>query len=89
VLTSAFNWSWIFYINVPVGLTVLAVTPWLLYESRADLGHRNFDLPGAASITGGLMVLVYAMTRAAQHGWITSETISLLVASALLIVALS
>jgi EmrB/QacA subfamily drug resistance transporter len=84
-LTSAFNWSWIFYINVPVGLTVLAVTPWLLKESRAELGHRSFDLPGAASITGGLMVLVYAMTHAAQHGWVTSETIGLLAASALLI----
>src|SRR5438046_771178 len=68
-LTSALSWSWIFYINVPVGMAVLAVTPWLVKESRADLDHRHFDLPGAASITSGLMVLVYAMTRAAQHGW--------------------
>ena len=41
----------------------------LLRESRADLGHRHFDFAGAASITGGLMLLVYAMTRATQHGW--------------------
>ena len=85
-LTSAFSWSWIFFVNVPVGLLVLGVTPWLLEESRADLGHRRFDLPGAASITGGLMVLVYAMTHAAQHGWVTSETIGLLVLAAALIV---
>src|SRR5213078_4183195 len=63
-LTSAFSWSWIFFINIPVGLTVLAVTPWLLRESRAALDHRYFDTAGAASITSGLMVLVYAMTHA-------------------------
>jgi EmrB/QacA subfamily drug resistance transporter len=85
-LTSAFSWSWIFFINVPVGLIVLAVTPWLLRESRAQLDHRHFDTAGAASITGGLMLLVYAMTRATQHGWATTETIGLLAASAALIV---
>jgi EmrB/QacA subfamily drug resistance transporter len=85
-LTSALSWSWIFFINVPVGIVVLAVTPWLLRESRADLQHRHFDFAGAASITGGLMVLVYAMTRAAQHGWGTAESIGLLAASAALIV---
>ena len=68
-LTSALSWSWIFFINVPVGIAVIAVTPWLLRESRAGLEHRHFDFAGAASITGGLMLLVYAMTRAAQHGW--------------------
>ena len=85
-LTSAFNWSWIFFINVPVGLLVLGLSPVLLRESRADLDHRHFDSAGAASITGGLMVLVYAMTRATQHGWVTAETIGLLVAAAVLIV---
>jgi EmrB/QacA subfamily drug resistance transporter len=86
-LTSALSWSWIFFINIPVGVLVLGVTPWLLRESRADLQHRTFDLAGAASITGGLMMLVYAMTRATQHGWVTAETIGLLAGSALLVVA--
>jgi EmrB/QacA subfamily drug resistance transporter len=85
-LTSSLSWSWIFFINVPVGLLVLAVTPWLLRESRADLRHHHFDMAGAASITGGLMLLVYAMTRATQHGWGTPETIGLLAASAALVV---
>ena len=84
-LTSWLGWSWIFFINVPVGLLVLALSPVLLRESRADLGHRKFDLAGAASVTSGLMILVYALTRAAQHGWATTETIGLLTASALLI----
>src|SRR5436309_8724636 len=86
-LTSAFSWSWIFFINVPAGAIVLAVTPWLLRESRANLDHRHFDTAGAASITGGLMLLVYALTRASQHGWATAETIGLLAASAALVVA--
>jgi EmrB/QacA subfamily drug resistance transporter len=86
-LTSALSWSWIFFINVPVGLAVMAVSPWLLRESRANLNHRHFDTAGAASITGGLMLLVYALTRASQHGWVTAETIGLLAASAALIVA--
>ena len=86
-LTSAFSWSWIFFINVPAGLIVLAAVPFVLRESRANLDHRHFDAAGAVSITGGLMLLVYAMTRAAQHGWINAETIGLLAASAGLIVA--
>jgi EmrB/QacA subfamily drug resistance transporter len=86
-LTSSLSWSWIFFINVPAGALVLAVSPWLLDESRADLAHRHFDFAGAASITSGLMVLVYAMTRATQHGWATGTTVGLLAASAALIVA--
>jgi EmrB/QacA subfamily drug resistance transporter len=84
-LTSALSWSWIFFINVPVGIAVIALSPVLLRESRADLGHRKFDFAGAASITAGLMLLVYALTRATQHGWATATTIGLLVASAALI----
>jgi EmrB/QacA subfamily drug resistance transporter len=86
-LTSGLSWSWIFFINVPVGILVIALSPWLLRESRAGLSHRTFDFAGAASITGGLMLLVYAMTRATQHGWGTGETIGLLAGSAALILA--
>src|ERR671938_44777 len=84
-LTSALSWSWIFFINVPVGALVLGLSPWLLRESRADLRHRHFDFAGAATITGGLMLLVYGMTRATQHGWGTAETIGLLAGSGVLI----
>jgi EmrB/QacA subfamily drug resistance transporter len=87
VLTSYLSWSWIFFINVPVGIAVMAVTPFLVRESRAELDHRYFDFAGAASITSGLMVLVYAMTRATQHGWTTSSSIILLAISGALIVA--
>src|SRR5207302_4816880 len=50
------------------------------------LDDRHFDTAGATSITGGLMLLVYALTHASQHGWATTETIGLLAASAALVV---
>jgi EmrB/QacA subfamily drug resistance transporter len=87
VLTSAFSWPWIFFVNVPIGAAVIAVSPSLLRESRADLPGRYFDVAGAATITSGLMLLVYGMTRATQHGWSAPETIALLAASAVLITA--
>jgi EmrB/QacA subfamily drug resistance transporter len=87
LLVSALDWSWIFFINVPVGVAVLAVSPFLLRESRAELDHRYFDTAGAVSITSGLMLLVYGLTRASQHGWSTPETIGLLASSAALIIA--
>jgi EmrB/QacA subfamily drug resistance transporter len=87
LLTSALSWSWIFFVNVPAGAIVLVLTPFLLRESRADLNHRYFDTSGAVSITGGLMLLVYALTRASQHGWATATTAGLLAAAAALVVA--
>jgi EmrB/QacA subfamily drug resistance transporter len=87
VLTSYLSWSWVFFINIPVGVAAIALTPLLLQESRAGLANRHFDLPGAASITGGLMLLVYATTRATTDGWGTSTTIALLAGAAGLVLA--
>jgi MFS family permease len=87
VLTSYLSWSWIFFVNLPFGVAILAVSPWLLQESRAALGHRHFDVLGATSITAGLMLLVYAITRASQHGWSNGVTVGLLATAAALIAA--
>jgi EmrB/QacA subfamily drug resistance transporter len=87
ILTSYVHWSWVFFINVPVAAAVIGLTPWVLQESRAETTHRHFDLAGAASITAGLMLLVYAMTRAAQDGWGSSSTIELLAVAAFLVAA--
>jgi EmrB/QacA subfamily drug resistance transporter len=86
VLTSYLGWSWIFFINVPVGAAAIALAPVLLRESRADhLQHRHFDLAGAASVTGGLMLLVYALTRATTDGWSSPVTLGLLGGAAALV----
>jgi len=87
VLTSYLHWSWIFFINVPVGIAAIALAPVVLRDSRADLEHRHFDVTGAAAITSGLMLLVYAMTRAASDGWGTTTTAGLLAGSIALILA--
>src|SRR5512132_150492 len=87
LLTSYLSWSWIFFINVPVGLSAIALTPVLLRESRADLPHRHFDVPGAASVTAGLMLLVYATTRAAGYGWGAPTTLALFGSAAASLVA--
>jgi EmrB/QacA subfamily drug resistance transporter len=87
VLTSYLSWSWIFFINVPVGVAAIALAPLLLQESNAGLGHRHFDVPGATSITAGLMLLVYATTRATSEGWGAGTTIGLLAGAAALVLA--
>jgi EmrB/QacA subfamily drug resistance transporter len=87
VLTSYLSWSWIFFINFPVGVAAIALTPWLLRDSRADVPHRHFDFAGAASVTAGLMLLVYALTRATSDGWGSGTTLALLSGSAALVLA--
>src|SRR5256885_7498733 len=87
VLTSYLSWSWIFFINVPVGLAAIALTPVLLQESWAEVAHRHFDFAGAASVTAGLMILVYAMTRATTDGWGAPLTLVLIAVSATLVVS--
>ena len=81
ILTKYLGWEWIFFVNVPVGALVLALTPRIVPESRADLGHRRFDAVGAFSVTGGLALFVYAISKAPDVGWGTTRTIGLIVAS--------
>jgi EmrB/QacA subfamily drug resistance transporter len=86
ILTKYLGWEWIFFVNVPVGALVLALTPGIVRESRApDIG-RNFDAIGAASVTSGLTLLVYAISKAPVDGWGDTTTIVLLIAAAVLIV---
>jgi EmrB/QacA subfamily drug resistance transporter len=85
VITSYLGWSWIFFVNVPVAIAAIALTPFLLRDSRAELQHRHFDLAGAASVTSGLMLLVYGLTRAATDGWSSPVTLGLLAGSAALV----
>jgi EmrB/QacA subfamily drug resistance transporter len=87
LLTTYLSWPWIFLVNVPVGVAAIALTPFLLGESRAVLPHRHFDLAGAASVTAGLMLLVYTLTRATSDGWSATTTLALLATSLALLLA--
>src|SRR5918912_2740668 len=84
VLTDLLSWEWIFFVNAPVGVGAFLLAPVLLDESR-DAVARSFDLPGAALVTGGLVLLVYAITQANDNGWVSMETLGFSAASLALI----
>jgi EmrB/QacA subfamily drug resistance transporter len=79
------GWEWIFFINLPVGLIALALCPVLLRESRAPTAKRSYDPAGALTITGALVLLVYAVVEAPEAGWGSLQTILLLAAAAVLV----
>ena len=81
------GWEWIFFINIPLGLAALALSPRLLRESRAELERRSYDPAGALTITGALVLLVYALVEAPDVGWGDARTILLLAGSAVLLAA--
>ncbi len=85
ILTDGLGWEWVLWVNVPVALVVLALTPRLIPESRSESATRHFDTLGAVTITAALSILVYGIVDAEQAGWGSAQTIGLLGASALLL----
>jgi EmrB/QacA subfamily drug resistance transporter len=75
ILTDALSWEWIFFVNVPVGVLAFVLAPVLLHESR-DARVNSYDVPGAILVTGGLSLLVYAITQAGTDGWLAGSTIA-------------
>jgi len=87
VLTQYLSWRWIFFVNVPVGALVLGLTPRIVPESRREGPERRYDALGAVLVSGGLALLVYAISQAPNVGWATARTILLLVAAGVLLAA--
>ena len=79
VLTQAFSWPWIFFVNVPVGIVGFVLSLRLIPESRDAEAARAFDVAGAVTATGGLMSLVYAIVKAETDGWTSTTTIGFFV----------
>ena len=73
VITEWASWPWVFYINIPVALVALALTPGLMPPAPARRG--SVDVVGAVLATGGLAALVFAIVRAPEQGWGASETL--------------
>src|SRR5438105_4856672 len=85
VLTETLSWSWIFFVNVPVGVVGFLLAPRLLNESR-DTNVKTFDVPGAVLVTGGLVSLVYAITQSGRYGWTSARTLGVFAVSVALLV---
>jgi EmrB/QacA subfamily drug resistance transporter len=85
LLVSYTSWPWIFLINVPVGLAVIALVPRYIGEAKRLDAVRHFDVAGAVTVTSSLMLFVYALTSGSQHGWGSGMTLGLLAISVLLL----
>lgn len=86
LLTQYASWRWTLLINVPIAIFAAIAAGAEVRESKAE-GERSYDFPGAVTVTGGLLCLVYGFTRAQINGWASPFTIGLLVAAAVLLVA--
>jgi EmrB/QacA subfamily drug resistance transporter len=81
------GWDWIFFINIPLGLGALLLCPVLLPESRGTGVRRSYDPAGALSVTGALVLLIYALVEAPDAGWSSAQTIGLFAGSGALFAA--
>ncbi len=69
IFTQYLGWRWNFFVNVPVGILVVVAALRVLDRHDSTTDHNNLDLPGAILVTGGLMMLVYALVKAPTEGW--------------------
>jgi EmrB/QacA subfamily drug resistance transporter len=74
ILTQGPGWRWVFFVNPPLCLLVLAATFWLISGERHHAALANFDIRGAILSTGGMLLLVYALVRAPSIGWGSTQT---------------
>lgn len=86
LLTDLLSWRWAFFINVPVAAAVLLIAPAVLAESRPTTKLRP-DVPGAVTVTLGLLALVFGLTNAARHSWSDPLTLGSLAAGVVLLIA--
>jgi EmrB/QacA subfamily drug resistance transporter len=77
LLTDGPGWSWIFFINVPIGAALILLAASILPAARPGVGSRRFDAVGASTVTAGLLLFVYALNRGADHGWASAGTLAL------------
>lgn len=87
LLTAGPGWRWVMFVNVPLGIASIILTPILLDESRAQLKDRRLDIFGAVTVTAGLIALVYALTRGNEVGWLTLQTLGLIMLAFVLLAA--
>ena len=84
-LTEYLSWRWTLLINTPIALIAAIGAVALVRRDRPTPRQGGYDLPGALTVTAGLVALVYGFTRAAEVGWSAGSTIALFVAAAALL----
>ena len=87
LLVDAVHWSWIFYINIPVGIVGIAATYILVRESRDTTAEQRLDVPGLVTSGAAMFALVFALVEANNYGWGSPLIIGCLIASVVLIAA--
>ena len=86
-LTQYLSWPWIFFVNVPVGIAAFLLSVRFVPESLDVHAQRSYDIAGAATVTGGLMALVYALVGAQSAGWTSVRTVGFSTAAVVLLSA--
>jgi EmrB/QacA subfamily drug resistance transporter len=84
ILVEYLSWEWIFLVNVPVGVAIIALAPWLISEGRVEGADRRIDPLAAILVTGALVSFVYAMSEAPDAGWLSGQTFLLTAAAIIL-----
>ena len=84
-LTEYLSWRWVFFVNLPVGILATIAALRFVPNSRAEEGVESYDAAGAVTVTGGLLLLVYAIVKAQSYGWGSATTILLFVAATILL----
>jgi EmrB/QacA subfamily drug resistance transporter len=85
LLTDTLSWHWVFLVNIPVGIAVLALCPLLVPAGRGEAAPGRLDVAGAVTVTASLMLAVYAIVNGNDAGWTSARTLGLLGAAAALL----
>ncbi len=86
ILTEYLSWEWVFFVNIPIGVAAVLLSMRYVPESKAP-GTRGVDVAGAVSVTAGLTLLVFAIVKTQDYGWVSAETIGLAAAALALLAA--
>jgi len=85
ILTDSLDWHWIFLVNFPIGIAVVALSLKLLPAARIEGAAVKLDVAGAITVTSALMLAVYAIVNGNQNGWTSAQTLGMLGAAAALL----
>jgi EmrB/QacA subfamily drug resistance transporter len=84
VLVNSFDWHWIFLVNIPVGIILVALSLWLLPKGHVAPESRHLDIAGAFLVTSSLMLAVYSIVNGNEAGWLSLQTLGLFALSLVL-----